>query len=106
MEFDLGGVFEPGVNTGVAHGARLLAFASAVIGRDPDALDAARERLALALGPAAVTSAALTAGVFSLVDRAANGIGINVEPMVMKPSADFRERYGINRFPSAQNSLG
>lgn len=83
----------------------LLAFASAVLGSDRAALTAARDALAAAMGPAAVTSAALTAGVFSLVDRAANGVGIPVEPMVMKPSADFRARYGVDDFPSARNSL-
>ena len=99
-------MFEPGVSTGVEHDVALLDFASAVLGRDVEALDAARDTLARTLGPTAVTSAALTAAAFSLVDRAANGIGISVEPMVMKPSTDFRERYGINRFPSARNSLG
>lgn len=58
------------------------------------------------MGPAAVVSAATTAAVFSMVDRAANGIGIFVEPMIMEPSADFREEFGLNRFPSAANTLG
>lgn len=72
---------------------------------DPDELKRAREALAAALGPAAVTAAALTAGGFSLVDRAANGVGIWVEPMVVEPSAGFREAMGINTFPSARNTL-
>ena len=53
-----------------------------------------------------LTAAAITASVFSLVDRAANGIGIFVEPMVLKSSADFREEFGLNRFPCAANTLG
>ncbi|MCA8966862.1 MAG: hypothetical protein H6977_15800 [Gammaproteobacteria bacterium] len=91
--------------TGVEHGQALLAFASAVLGSDRAVVASARDALAAAMGPAAVTSAALTAGVFSLVDRAANGVGIPVEPMVMKPSADFRARYGIDEYPSARNSI-
>ncbi|MGE0485967.1 MAG: hypothetical protein AB7Q81_17605 [Gammaproteobacteria bacterium] len=91
--------------TGIEHGEVLLAFASALLGDDREALSDARDALAERMGAAAVTSAALTAGVFSLVDRAANGVGIPVEPMVMKPSADFRARYGINEFLSARNSL-
>jgi hypothetical protein len=58
------------------------------------------------MGKDAVVSAAITAAAFSLVDRAANGIGINVEPMILEPSEDFREEFGINQFPSAANSLG
>lgn len=83
-----------------------MAFASAVIGTDPHALDLARQELARCMGPEAVVSASITAAAFSLVDRAANGIGINVEPMVLKPSEDFREQFGINQFPSAANTLG
>lgn len=77
-----------------------------MIGNDVAALDRARAELAGAMSPAAVVSAAIIAGDFSLVDRAANGIGINVEPMVMQPSEDFRAQFGINDFPSAANSLG
>lgn len=58
------------------------------------------------MGPAAVVSASIIAANFSLVDRAANAIGISVEPMALDPSADFREQLGINQFPSAVNSLG
>ncbi len=58
------------------------------------------------MGADAVVSAATTAAVFSLLDRAANGIGIDVEPMVLETSEDFREQFGINRFPSAANTLG
>ena len=87
------------------HGAELLAFAETVLGNDLGALARARDALAAALGPAAVTAAALTAGGFSLVDRAANGVGIWAEPMVVKPSEGFREAMGINAFPSARNTL-
>ena len=58
------------------------------------------------MGADAVVSAATTAAVFSMVDRAANAIGISVEPMILEPSEDFREEFGINRFPSAANTLG
>ena len=33
-------------------------------------------------------------------------IGINVDDMIVGPSAGFREALGINRFPSAANTLG
>lgn len=71
-----------------------------------EVLYSAREALLGCMGPQALVSAATTAAAFSLVDRAANGIGIFVEPMIMGPSEDFREEFGINQFPSATNSLG
>ena len=89
----------------MTHGAELIAFASAVLGDEPVVLDAARSRLAAAMGDAAVTAAALVAASFSLVDRAANGVGIWVEPMVLKPSAGFRHSMRINDFRSAANTL-
>ena len=58
------------------------------------------------MGADAVVSAAITAAIFSLVDRAANAVGIYVEPMILEPSEDFREQFGINQFPSAVNTLG
>lgn len=99
-------MFDIECDSGIEHGRELFAFADAVIGSAPLALDRARAALANAMGPAAVVAASLIAGDFSLVDRAANGIGISAEPMVMAPSEDFRAAYGINNFPSAANSLG
>jgi len=96
---------QPERDSGVAHGAELLAFAEALLSGGAAELEAARERLRAAMTPGAVTAAALTAAAFSMVDRAANGIGIWIEPMVLKPSAEFRERLGLNAFPSARNTL-
>lgn len=93
-------------DSGIDHGRELFTFADAVIGSDPVALDRARAALGNAMGPAAVVAAATIAADFSLVDRAANGIGISAEPMVLTPSEDFRAIYGINDFPSAANTLG
>ena len=84
----------------------MLDFSAAVLGNDIKALDSARSALLACMGEDALVSAVTTAASFSLVDRAANSIGIFVEPMIMEPSADFREALGINDFPSAKNSLG
>jgi hypothetical protein len=102
----LAGVFDSNKDSGIDHGSELVAFASAVVGSDVAALNTARNMLAERIGEDAVVAAAITASVFSLVDRAANGIGIFVEPMVLKSSADFREEFGLNRFPCAANTLG
>ena len=88
------------------YGRELVTFAKSVLSPDLDQLAAARRRLLDCMGPAAVVSASIIAGGFSLVGRAANAIGISVDAMVMTPSEEFREQLGINRLPSAANSLG
>lgn len=86
-------------------GDLLLAFSDALLGPDPDALARARETLAKALGPAAVAGAAAIAANFSKNDRIANGLGIPVDPMVLKGTADLREQLGLNQFRSAVNTF-
>ena len=73
---------------------------------DPIELGAARDVIADLFGPAAVTTASIIAANFSMLDRVANAIGISVDSMIVKPSADFREQLGINAYPSAANTLG
>lgn len=92
------------LDVGVEHGAALIAFARAVLGTSLPELDAARAALNECMGTEAATAAAITAAGFSLVDRAANGVGIWIEPMVLEPSAGFREAMGIDAFPSARNT--
>ncbi|MEM7543057.1 MAG: hypothetical protein AAF384_15950 [Pseudomonadota bacterium] len=84
----------------------LREFASAVLGPDHEVLQAARESLRAQMGEAAVIATAMVAADFSLVDRAANAIGIFVEPMVLKPSEDFRDAFGLNHYRSARPTLG
>lgn len=103
---DLAGVFDINADTGAPHGRELIAFSNALIGNDVEALNTRRNELNAAMNRESVIAASITAGVFSMVDRAANAIGINVEEMVLKPSTDFREQFGINKFPSAANTLG
>ena len=103
---ELAGAFDRDTDSGIEHGQVLFDFATAVLGTDVAALSQARAKLLAVMGPAALVSASIIAADFSLVDRAANGIGISVEPMVLKPSEDFRAAFGINAFPSAANTLG
>ena len=99
-------MFDIHEDSGIEYARELLAFAIAVLGADVPALNVARHTLLDCMGEDALVSAAATAAMFSLVDRAANGVGIFVEPMVLEPSEDFREQFGINQFPSAANTLG
>ena len=86
-------------------GPELLAFAEAVLGADRGALDDARNALAQRLSLEAVGAASIIAADFTKNDRIANGLGIPMEPPSMEETADFRESFGINAYPSAANSL-
>ncbi|MCY4386824.1 MAG: hypothetical protein OXC18_06930 [Desulfurellaceae bacterium] len=82
-----------------------MRFAAALMKPDTAELATARDAVAERLGPDAVTTASIIGGNFSMLDRVANAIGISVDAMVVKPTADFREALGINAFPSAVNTL-
>ena len=88
------------------YGCELVRFADALMKPDPAKLATARDAVAERLSPEAVTTASAIGGNFSMLDRVANAIGISVDAMIVKPTADFRESLGINTFPSAVNTLG
>ena len=96
---------DPTRDVGVPGGAELLAFAEFIVGPDRNQLDRARSRLEGALGAPAVPAAAAIAATFSMNDRIANACGIPIVPGVLGATADFRERLGLNRFRSAQNTF-
>lgn len=95
----------PELETGVPGGALLMAFSGAVIGSDRAALESGRADLADALGPAAVTAASSIAGNFSKNDRIANALGIPVDLIVLKGTADLRAQLGLNDYRSARNTF-
>jgi len=103
--FNIEAIVRPGLDPGVEGGPELLAFAEAVLGADRGALDDARNALAQRLSPAAVGAASIIAADFTKNDRIANGLGIPMEPPSLEETADFRESFGINAYPSAANSL-
>ncbi|MBM4228118.1 MAG: hypothetical protein FJ164_10270 [Gammaproteobacteria bacterium] len=93
------------VDSGIAHGGTLLAFADATIGTDSQVLNSARDDLKRALSPGALVQAAAIVANFAMNDRAANALGIVLEAMFVRGSADFRQMLGIDRYPSASNTL-
>lgn len=105
-DYNLQGAVDPTVDSGVEHGRELVNFASAVAGTDEAALVAARSALLEAMGSPAVVSASVIAANFSMLDRIANVIGIGLDDMFVKPSAEIRDMLGINAYPSAANTLG
>ncbi len=90
---------------GVTGGRVLLDFSDAAVGSDVKALDRARAALAEELGPHAVSGAAAIIANFTKNDRIANGIGIPVDPMVLKGTEALREDLGLNEFRSAVNTF-
>ena len=89
---------------GVEHGARLVAFTEAVMGRDEAAL--ARERAALRalLTPEAFVDAAAVIGAFNVVDRIANATGIPLDAGLAAMSGEVREELDLVRFGSSANT--
>lgn len=103
---ELGGLTDPSSTTGLPGGDTLIEFADALLGRDERRLDKARDAVIALGGKDGLFAASIIAGNFTRNDRIANAIGIPLEKDFVDQSADFREALGINRFPSAVNSLG
>ena len=66
-------------DTGVAHGAEIIAFVDAVVLRDDDEYPEARARLEHLIGPEATDRAAMVAGNFSMMNRALDAVGAPVD---------------------------
>jgi hypothetical protein len=106
ISVNLEAVTNPKLDSGIPHGAELLAFADAVTGVDHAEIIAARTALRDCMGPAALVQAAAIAGNFSMNDRAANAMGIPMESFFLVDSGDYRQKLGIDEFPSARNTPG
>ena len=103
--YELEGVTDKNVNTGVENEDVLLDFADAIWGTESTVLDSARDALDQRMGEKAVVEASVTAANFGMVDRIANAIGISSDEAAWTASADFRTTLGLEGFPSARNSL-
>lgn len=88
---------------GITHGELLGRFAEAVVGNDPETLNAARRDLLDTLGPEALVDACGVAATFNAIDRVADSTGIPIDEARLEPTADFRESLGINAFPSGRS---
>ena len=103
--YELMGVTNKTVNTGVENEDVLLDFADAIWGNDSTALDSARDALNRRMGGRAVVEASITAANFGMVDRIANAIGIPLDEQARTASTDFRTTLGLEQFPSARNTF-
>ena len=102
-DYQLDGVMGDG-DGGIPHGGKLIEFAEAVIGPDPERLATARGALLQTLGPAALVDAAAVVANFNAIDRVADATGTPVDDARIDTSAPFRAQLGIDRFPSARFS--
>lgn len=66
-------------DTGVEHGAELIAFVDAVVLRDRDEYPVARTTLEGLIGKGATDRAAMVAGNFSMMNRALDAVGAPVD---------------------------
>jgi hypothetical protein len=106
-QVDLSAVNAPnGSDSGVAHGAKLLAFTDAVMGRDDGALAPARAALRSVLSEEAFVDTCAVVGAFNVVDRIADATGIPLDAGIAVMSGDVRKELGLARFASAANSPG
>jgi hypothetical protein len=96
-DFGLAGIVQGAGGSGVAHEARLLAFADAVI-VDPASLAKTRVELIQAAGEAAMVDAAAVIAGFDAITRVADGTGIPLEQPKAEATADWRTELGIDAF--------
>jgi hypothetical protein len=94
------------VDTEVEHADILLAYADAIYASDGEELEKTREQVRKRMGSGATIEAAATAANFSMLDRIANAVGIQIESMAIGQTEDFRDKLGINDYVSATNTLG
>jgi hypothetical protein len=97
-------VTDPKVQSGVAHGEPLLAFADALVGEDDAALDGAREALAAAIGAEGLVDAAAVASNFERMVRIADGTGIPLDAPVRLVVAGLPDELELGSFGSAANT--
>ena len=93
-------------DAGVEHGARLVAFTEAVMGRDDAALTRERSALRALLSPEAFVDAAAVIGAFNVVDRIADATGIPLDASIQLMSEAVRSELGLARFASSANTPG
>ncbi len=97
---------EDAATAGIAFAAELANFAESVAARDADGLERHRRELLDAAGSAVLVDAAGVAANFQRMVRIADSIGIPVDDMDSELGREVRSSLNLERFASAQNTLG
>jgi hypothetical protein len=103
--YDLTLLTGTGGDGSIPHGALLVQFAEAVLGRDDERLAAIQSEIRAALGDAALVDAAAIAATFNAIDRVADATGIPIEDNKAEVTADFRAALGINAFAEKRGEI-
>lgn len=104
-DYDLKLLTGAGGDGNIPHGALLVGFAEAVLGRDDARLNAVRADIRAKLGKAALVDAAAIAATFNAIDRVADATGIPIEEAKAETTADFRAALGINAFAEGRGEV-
>ena len=80
------------------HGRTLLDFVDAVLSRNRQDLDSAREKLLTEMGPDAVVDASGVIGNFQMMNRIADATGMPVGKGTLKRTREWRELLGLDRY--------
>jgi hypothetical protein len=89
----------------IPHGALLVSFAEAVLGRDEAQLSAVRSAIRDRMGAAALVDAAAIVATFNAIDRVADSTGIPIEDGKAAATADVRAALGINSFAENRGEI-
>ena len=100
---NLSAAVDPAADSGVPHGALLIAFAEAAVAQT-ESLPALRGAIEAQLGADALVDAAGVVANFQRMVRIADGCGIPLDDFTKQASDDWRAPLGLHDFLSAANT--
>jgi hypothetical protein len=89
-------------DSGLEHGAALVALAEAAVDGDPALLAHARERLTSATGAEFMVDAAAVIANFEMMTRVADTTGAAINETIKQATAEDRCLLGVDAFASAR----
>ena len=101
---NFGAIVDTSQESGVEHGALLMAFTEAAV-RRADNLAEARAQVAEAMGSGAAVDAAGTIANFQRMVRIADGMGIPVDGYILERTGELPQRLGLTAYRSAANTF-
>ncbi len=96
IQLDTTVVVNPEAPCGVEHAGELIEFADALLSRDRDRLDNARDRLRSLVGNDGVDRAAAVTGNFQMMNRALDAIGATFGDRLPTRVKEMADQFGID----------
>ncbi len=90
--------------SGIPHGAILIAFAEAVLVENDATLESSRGKVLKDLGAEALVDSAAVVATVMQMDRIADATGIPLDSAFVERTHEVRAELGLNSFASAQNT--